>query len=247
MLCCVPRLRNRRGSSRGRKTTYRMSYEKLSTGSLPTNPKETASFFSLLTFSWMNYLVRLGNLRPLENDDLPALLEEDQSQALTKSLEKEWSRNCKLANTTITRTKTANLWFALFNLVPASEKAFVLILVTTHIMLRLMQPLFLVGLLAELMKEPSVDHTWIYLYAACICLSAWIIAICQCHCDYRTNMIGMRMRSALLGVIYKKVRGPWKCYVLSVISGVTQSSHIIRTKSNPIVELSLTEFVNRIL
>ena len=155
--------------------------------------------------SHANQELKLGNLRPLESDDLPALSEEDQSQTLTKSLEKEWSRNCKPANTSITWIKTANLWLALLNLVPASEKAFVLILASTHIVLRLLQPLFLVGLLAELMKEPSVDHTWIYLYATGVCLSTWIIAISKCHCDYRATMIGMRMRSALLGVIYKKV------------------------------------------
>ena len=199
------RLRNRRDSSHEHKTTPTMSYEKLRTGRLSTNPKETASFFSLLTFSWLNYLLKLGNLRPLESDDLPALLEEDQSQTLTKSLEKEWSRNCKPANTSIKWIKTANLWLALLNLVPASEKAFVLILASTHIVLRLLQPLFLVGLLAELMKEPSVDHTWIYLYATGVCLSTWIIAISKCHCDYRATMMGMRMRSALLGVIYKRV------------------------------------------
>lgn len=182
-----------------------MSYEKLGTGGLPTNPKETASFFSLLTFSWLNDLLKRGNQRSLENDDLPALLKEDQSQALTKDLEKEWSRNCKLANTTSTCVKTANLWRSLLNLVPASEKAFVLILASTHIVLRLIQPLFLIGLLAEMMKESLVDHTWIYLYATGVCLSTWVIAISKCHCDYRSTMIGMRMRSALLGIIYKKV------------------------------------------
>lgn len=65
-----------------------MSYEKLDIGHLPTNPKEAASLFSLLSFSWLNDLLKRGNQRPLENDDLPTLLQEDQSQALTKDLEK---------------------------------------------------------------------------------------------------------------------------------------------------------------
>lgn len=180
-----------------------MSYEKLDKGILPTNPKQAASFFSLLSFSWLNDLLKRGNQRPLENDDLPALLEEDQSQVLANDLEKEWSRVYNPAGNTW--RKTANLWCALFNIVPASEKAFVLILASTQILLRLMQPLFLIGLLAELMKGASVDHTWTYLYATGVCLTTWLIAISTCHCDYRSTMIGMRMRSALLGVIYKKV------------------------------------------
>ncbi|XP_078376964.1 ATP-binding cassette sub-family C member 4-like [Oculina patagonica] len=209
-----------------------MSYEKLGTEGLPTSPKETASFFSLLTFSWLNELLKRGNQRSLENDDLPALLKEYQSQALTKDLEKEWSRNCEPANTTTTCIKTVKLWRALFNLVPASEKAFVLILASTHIVLRLIQPLFLIGLIAELMKESLVDRTWTYLYAAGVCLSTWVIAISKCHCDYRSTMIGMRMRSALLGVIYKQVLQ----ISLSDLTMMT-TGHVITLISNDVQRL----------
>ena len=182
-----------------------MSYGKLNTGSSLTNPKENASLCSLLTFSWLNDLLKRGSQRALENDDLPPLLEEDENQGLTKNLEKEWSRNYKSEHTAKTWTGSAKLWRALWNLTPTSEKALVLTLASTHIILRLLQPLFLVGLLAELMKESSADRGWIYLSAFGICLSTWLIAISKCHCDYRSSMIGMRVRSALLGVIYKKV------------------------------------------
>ena len=182
-----------------------MSYQKLDTGCSLTNPKENASLFSLLTFSWLNDLLKRGSQRALENDDLPPLLEEDNNQALTKNLEKEWTRNCKPENTAKTWIRTAKLWRALWNLVPTSEKALVLTLSSTHIVLRLIQPLFLIGLLAELMKETSINVRWIYLSASGVCLSTWLIAISKCHCDYRSSMIGMRMRSALLAVIYKKV------------------------------------------
>ena len=182
-----------------------MSYQKLDTGCFPTNPKENASLFSRLTFSWLNDVLKRGSQRALENDDLPPLLEEDNNQALTKNLEKEWSRSCKPEHTARTWIKTAKLWRALWNLVPTSEKALVLTLASTHIVLRLIQPLFLIGLLAELMKETSMNGRWIYLNACGVCLSTWLIAISKCHCDYRSSMIGMRVRSALLGVIYKKV------------------------------------------
>ena len=182
-----------------------MSYEKLDKGCSLRNPKENASFISLLTFSWLNNLLKRGNQQALENDDLPPLLEEDEIQALTNNLEREWSRSCKAAQTTKTWIRTAILWRALWSLVPTSEAALVLTLAFTHILLRLLQPLFLIGLLAELMKESSGDRRRIYLSATGVCLSAWLIAISKCHCDYRSSMIGMRVRSALLGVIYKKV------------------------------------------
>ena len=182
-----------------------MSYQKLNTGCSVTNPKENASLFSLLTFSWLNNLLKRGSQRALENDDLPPLLEEDEIHALTNNLEREWSRNCKAAINTKPWIRTAILWRALWNLIPASEKVLVLTLASTHIVLRILQPLFLIALLAELMKESSGDTRWICLSASGVCLSAWLIAISKCHCDYRSSMIGMRVRSALQGVIYKKV------------------------------------------
>ena len=201
-----------------------MSYQKLNTGCSITNPKEKASLFSLLTFSWLNNLLKRGSQRALENDDLPPLLEEDDNQALTKNLEKEWSQSCKAAHTTETWIRTAILWRALWNLIPASEKVLVLTLASTHIVLRILQPLFLIALLAELMKESSGDTRWICLSASGVCLSAWLIAISKCHCDYRSSMIGMRVRSALLGVIYKKVVYFWN----------SQRNHFPQKQFNPI-------------
>ena len=187
-----------------------MAYEKLSSGSPPSNPKETAGCLSLLTFTWLNDLLKQGNERPLENDDLPPLLNEDQSQELTQHLEKEWSRSCeKTGSVKYERwIKTSRLWLALLRMVPTSEKILVMMLASSYMVLHVMQPLFLIGLIAELMKESLVSQTWMYLYAAGVCLCTWLIAISKCHCDYRSSMIGMRIRSAVLGLLYKKVA--WK-------------------------------------
>jgi len=215
----------------GGSTTHKMSYEKLNTGRSLTNPKENASLCSLLTFSWLNDLLKRGSQRALENDDLPPLLEEDKSQALTKNLENEWSRNCKPEHTAKTWIRTAKLWHALWNLVPISEKALVLTLASTHIVLRLLQPLFLIALLAALMKESSADRGWIYLNASGVCLSTWLIAISKCHCDYRSTMVGMRVRSALLGVIYKKV-------VLDGCCGIVEATILIELSRTLVVGFS---------
>ena len=187
-----------------------MIYEKLNSGSPHDNPKKNAGFFSLLTFAWLNGLLKQGSESPLENDDLPPLLKEDQSQELTQNLESLWFLS--RCNETTGRAKskrlikTARLWHALLGLVPASEKVFVMMLTSTLTVVRVIQPLFLIGLLVELRKESPIYQKWSYLYAAGVCLCAWVIAIFKCHCDYRSAMIGMRMRSALLGLIYKKVR-----------------------------------------
>ena len=180
---------------------------------MPENPKRNAGFFSLLTFTWLNNLLRQGNKRPLENDDLPPLLKEDKSELLTQHLEKEWSLGCDESQQAKSQrwVKTARLWYALIRLVPTSERVLVMSLASLHSILRTAQPLFLIGVLGELMEGPSASQTWIYLYAAGVCLCTWLIAISQCHFDYRSSMVGMRMRSAILGLIYKKVSRNSKC------------------------------------
>ena len=184
-----------------------MSYERLNSGRPPENPKENAGFFSLLTFVWLNDLLKQGNEKPLENDNLPPLLKDDQSQALTQNLQTAWlsSSENEPAKSIKRWLKTARLWLALLKIVPLSEKVLLMMLASSIAVFRVMQPLFLIGLLAELMKESLDSQRGIYLYASGVCLCTWFIAICKCHCDYRSSMVGMRMRSAILGLIYKKV------------------------------------------
>lgn len=184
-----------------------MNYEKLSSETQPENPKKNAGFFSLLTFAWLNDLLKQGNKRPLENDDLPPLLKEDQNEALVEHLQKEWILICDESKPGESKgwMKTAKLWGAFLRIVPVSEILVVVSLAALHVTLRIMQPLFLIGLLSELMEESRVLKRWIYFHAAGVCLCAWLIAIFKCHCDYRSSMIAMRIRSAVLGLVYKKV------------------------------------------
>ena len=44
------------------------------------HPKQTASCFSLLFFSWCNGLMKTGNERPLKQSDLLPLLPEHKAQ-----------------------------------------------------------------------------------------------------------------------------------------------------------------------
>ena len=184
-----------------------MDYQKLSSKTVPENPKHNAGFFSLLTFTWLNNLLRQGNKRPLENDNLPPLLKEDKSEPLTQHLEKEWSLGCDESQQGKSQRwlKTARLCSALIRLVPTSERVLVMSLASLNAIVRILQPLFLIGMLAELMEESPAFRMWIYLYAAGVCLCTWLIAISQCHFDYRSSMVGMRMRSAILGLVYRKV------------------------------------------
>lgn len=56
------------------------------------NPVINANIFSRLTIWWMNKIFVTGNKRPLEEEDLFPLLEEDKSEVLTEKLQAEWEK-----------------------------------------------------------------------------------------------------------------------------------------------------------
>ncbi|KAJ7389913.1 hypothetical protein OS493_028376 [Desmophyllum pertusum] len=55
------------------------------------NPKRNANIFSILSFWWMGELLAIGNKRPLENEDLFPLLDEDKTQTSTEKLQGTWN------------------------------------------------------------------------------------------------------------------------------------------------------------
>ena len=73
-------------------------YEKVNSdeeGKNNVNPVLNANIFSRITIWWMNKIFVTGNKRPLEEDDLFPLLEEDKSEVLTENLQQEWNKELK--------------------------------------------------------------------------------------------------------------------------------------------------------
>lgn len=58
-------------------------------------PESSANLFSILTFSWLNSIMRLGFSRPLVDDDLYGLNPEDQAPLLAIKFKKAWEIECK--------------------------------------------------------------------------------------------------------------------------------------------------------
>jgi hypothetical protein len=63
----------------------------------PPNPLEGASLFSRLTFSWPLSLIRKGLEEPLEEKDIPEILEEEDSDRNRKKFEAVWQDEVKSA------------------------------------------------------------------------------------------------------------------------------------------------------
>ncbi|KAK4479579.1 hypothetical protein RD792_015097 [Penstemon davidsonii] len=155
-----------------------------------------ASFFSKLSFSWIDPLLRLGNSKPLTLDDIPSLGPEDEALlAYTKfndALEKEnGTKDSKnLVFCAILRVYWKSLLlagtFALFRTITV---------VAT--------PLFLYAFVNYSNLERKALKEGVYLVGLLV-VSKVVESLCYRHFFFYSRRIGMRIRSALMVAVYQK-------------------------------------------
>lgn len=168
------------------------------------NPRKSANIFSILFFWWVREIFAIGQKRPLENDDVFPLLDEDKTQTSTEKLYKTWNDETNPAS-----NKGRNghrLLKALFRAFPFSDYMFILSVGLLPAVCNVLQPVFLSLLLPELMNSHVKDSSWAYVYATGICMSSFVRAICHHQSGYYTQLMTLRWKSATIGIVYKKVR-----------------------------------------
>ena len=168
------------------------------------NPRKSANVFSILFFCWVRKILAIGQKRPLENDDLFPILDEDKTQTSTEKLNQTWNEETVAAS-----NKTENghrLLKALFRAFPFNDYVFILSVGLLPAVCNVLQPVFLSLLLPELMNSYIEGSSWAYVYASGICMSSFLRAICVHQFGYHSQLMALRWKSATIGIVYKKVR-----------------------------------------
>ncbi|EDO30727.1 predicted protein [Nematostella vectensis] len=157
---------------------------------------------SRLTFSWLNPLIALNKRRPVEASDLPCFdNHEYDCENLTEKLDSEWHR--EKANA-VRNARKPSMWKALFLMFSFQEYATLCTLMLTYSVTKTAIPYLLYCVLKKLL-EPSPQTYAALLLGAILCLYAGIESTCQTYIEYRASLFAMRVRTALCGVIFKKV------------------------------------------
>ncbi|KAJ7389910.1 hypothetical protein OS493_028373 [Desmophyllum pertusum] len=167
------------------------------------NPKKNANIFSILSFWWVGELLGIGNKRPLENEDLFPLLDEDKTQTSTEKLQRTWNEG----KASCSSNKGGNgyrLLKALIRAFPYTDYMVILGMTLLGGICNVLQPVFLSLLLLELMTSSGEESWWAYIYAAGICLSSFVRAITTHQWNYQAKLMALRWKSATIGIIYKK-------------------------------------------
>ncbi|NWU14120.1 MRP3 protein, partial [Cephalopterus ornatus] len=194
-------------------------------------PELNSGFLSRLTFWWFTSMAIHGYKRPLEEKDLWSLNEDDTSKHIVQQLSKEWDREkaeCKQKED-VTYMKKSN--HVLNHLGDGPEEAEVLIRGKKHnrkpsflkALLRTFGPYFLIGsffkliqdllsfvnpqllsILIGFIKNKDAPAWWGFLIAALMFVCAVLqTLILHQHFQY-CFVTGMRLRTGITGVIYRK-------------------------------------------
>ncbi|NXG69236.1 MRP3 protein, partial [Baryphthengus martii] len=194
-------------------------------------PELTSGFLSRLTFWWFTSMAILGYKRPLEDKDLWSLNDDDTSKTVVQHLSREWDKEkaeCKQTED-VTYMKKSN--HMLNHVGDGPEEAEVLIRDKKHnrkpsflkALLRTFGPYFLIGsffkliqdllsfvnpqllsVLIAFIKNKDAPAWWGFLIAALMFICAVLqTLILHQHFQY-CFVTGMRLRTGITGVIYRK-------------------------------------------
>ena len=175
-------------------------YRKISTDD--DKEEEEVSFVSALFFQWMNSVLKIGSERPLDQNDFLPLSNENSACFVTEKLQTSWNKDkysCKRNG------KRPKLWKSVFKLLSVQDVMIILLGNILGTISLLLFPLFLGYLVSKLISAETENNYLVYSCAIALCFNGLIGTLSMHHRDYRSDVLGIRISSALKGLVYCKV------------------------------------------
>ena len=170
------------------------------------HPKDKANFVSKITLWWIFELLWKGNSRPLEQEDLYSVRDEDSAKYLTKRLEKKWEneKNCAKKS-----KRKPHLWKALLNFFTWRDYG---ILVLTMLMSNIGQNITWISTIKFLDLFWSnrfrgvISYIPLLVCVFSVIMGGLVRALSLNYFHLQGTLLGIRARAAVVGLLYKKVR-----------------------------------------
>ncbi|XP_075701953.1 ATP-binding cassette sub-family C member 3 [Rhinoderma darwinii] len=193
-------------------------------------PESDAGFLSRLTFWWFTKMAILGYRRPVEDKDLWSLNEDDTSKMVVSKLIKEWEKEKnKIRTSEVNYIKTQEIELNHVDEKPTEsdvliennkkkkEPSFLKVLLKTFgsffligSVFKLFQDLLsfvnpqLLSILIMFIKDGQAPAWWGFTIAALMFLSSVAQTLILHQHFHYCFVTGMRLRSAITGIIYRK-------------------------------------------
>lgn len=166
------------------------------------NPRDGTNWLSVVFFWWMNDVLKLGNKRPLTDEDLFPPLEDYKADVLVDNAEKYWFEELKKSESV---KRKPRLWKAMVSLIPWKSGLVMLMLKTLQSLSFVFLPVCLWLVLKTLNDGPNIDMKYALIYVATLGVTSVVKALTTQHYDYLSELWGLKLKVALIGLVYKKV------------------------------------------
>ena len=166
------------------------------------NPREAASFFSRLTFSWMSDTLKIGSQRPLEEKHLFPLEATFQAEKLVADLEREWVEEERASAQNGSKPR---LWKAKTRIISCKDYITVMILRMLYSFAFNLLPVFLWFFLKSISTEQGTRYRTTLPIVIFISLASTSRSLLVSQRYFRAKMIAVKLNVALTGLVYKKV------------------------------------------
>ena len=186
------------------------------------NPREAAGFFSLLTFSWINNVLKLGNKRPLEEKHLLPLEISFHAERLVGALEREWLAEERASEQNRTKPR---LWKAMMRVIPYKDFITMVLLRILYSIAVNLLPLILWFFLRSIATVSENSYASAMPFVICISVISVTRSISITHGVFKAELIGIKLKVALIGVIYKKVCNNYQISVELAAGSNFQEGH----------------------
>ena len=163
---------------------------------------DQAGCFSAIFLTWMNNLLRQGNKRSLREDDLFPLSENHKTEVIVEEFEKLWNDEVLRAEI---HGRRPSLWKAMLRFVSIFDYLHIAILKLTEGLTSFSTAIFLWYYL-KLLLDDSNRSIWSLVAAVVgISISSIVRVFLLHHSRLRALLIGMQLKVACIGIVYKKV------------------------------------------
>ena len=166
------------------------------------NPRDGASWLSTVFFLWMNDLLRLGSNQPLTEGDLFPVLDGYKAEVVVRKAEKCWLEELKRSQA---ENKNPRLWRAMMRLIPWKSAVIVIVLRTFWALSFAFQPVCLWFVLKTLNDAPNMDIQFAVISVALLGTTTLVKVLSTHHYDYLTELWVLKLKVALIGLVYNKV------------------------------------------
>ena len=165
-------------------------------------PVRKADFLSLLTFSWMTNVLKLGSRQPLEEKHLLSVESSFKAEGLVADLEREWLAEERTSEQNRTKPR---LWRAMMRVIPSRDYVTVAFLRMLYAVAFHLFPLIIWLFLKSISSSSEINYKATLPFVIGMPFVAFTRTLCSVHGRFKTEMIATKLKVATIGLVYKKV------------------------------------------